>query len=256
MIKTVIQNMKQDICSMYFGASIILVFGVCLLSPGIGALDYNYISRPMIIEELLQHNKAEFSNIADLYNYESVFLIGIGGLFYTILPLLSMASIHRYCEERITGYWIQKTVKLGQQIGTFSNLISSAFVAILAVVMGLALFMLTIIIRLPCQEIDISVLLMPLCFTCLLAAVGAFLSVLIASFTKSKFYSFIIPLLLFYAENEFAMGIEKGAYSNFSIQGLMNPVNKIVSLCFILIMSSSLCMAVNKVEKGRWGIGA
>lgn len=255
MNRNLLQNIKQDICSIYFVASVMLVVGICLLSPGIGALDYSYISRPAIVEELLGHNQQEFLGFSELYNYESIFGLGIGGLLYTVLPLLSMASVSRYCEEKTSGYWIQKTVRSGRRPGTAGNLISSAVTGVLAILGGSALFMAFIVLRLPDQRFEIAVFLSRLLFMCLLTALGAFLSVLVAAVTMSKFYSFVIPVLLFYAENEFLMGAAGGIYLDFSVKGLMNPDNKAIGFCFIVIVSFLLCTAVDQTEKGRYGIG-
>lgn len=252
MFKNISQNIKQDISSRYFVVSIMIVFGVCLLSPGIGALDYNYINRPMLIEELLLHNKTEFSNYGETYNYKDIFVQGISGLFYTIIPLLSMASVNRYCEERQSGYWVQKTVKTGQRSSTIGNLIAASMVSVVSVILGFALFIAFIMLRLPHQKFEISIFLTYVIVISCLAVLGASLSILIAAITKNKFYSFIIPLLLFYSENEFLSG---SIYYHFSIRALMNPVNKINSLCFIVIMILLLGLVVVRVEKGRWGIG-
>lgn len=251
MFKNIGQNIKQDISSRYFAASIMIVLGVCLLSPGIGALDYNYINRPMLIEELLLHNKMEFSNYGDTYNYKDIFVQGISGLFYTILPLLSMASVNRYCEERLSGYWVQKTVKIGQRSSTISNLIAAAVSSVFSVILGLLLFMAFIMFRLPYQKFEASMFLSYVFYICCLSVLGAILSILVAAITKDKFYSFIIPLLLFYSEDEFLSG---SIYYNFSIRALMNPANKTVSFCFIVIMVLLLGLLVDRVEKGRWGI--
>lgn len=164
-----------------------------------------------------------------------------------------MASINRYCEERISGYWIQKTIKLGQVNSTISNLISSAVISVLSVVVGLTLFAGFIITRLPYQEIDLSIFLLQTFFICCLTVLGSGLSILIAAITKNKFYAFIIPLLLFYSENEFLSG---GIYFNFAIKTLMNPENKIISLGFIVIITFLCYLAVDRVEKGRCGFGA
>lgn len=254
MLKNIIQNVKQDITSIYFLGSILLVFFVCILSPGIGALNYNYINRPMIIEELFQHRKTEFMGFGEIYNCENIFLAGINGFLYIIFPLLSMASVNRYCEERISGFWLQKMVRSRRYIGTAGNVISSSLVSILTISAGLALFMLIVVIRLPSQKVVNSVFLIHWFYMCGVAVLSTLLSILTASVTKNKFYSFMIPLLLFYAENEFLIG-KKGILSNFSVQVLLYPENKIAGVGFIVIGIGVLYMLLDKAERGWSGIG-
>lgn len=254
MIRCMIQNIKQDICSIYFAVSIMLILGVCLLSPGIGMLDSNMISRPMIIEELLGHSKTEFAALSEIYNYEGIFLVGINGLLYMIFPLVSMASVNRYCEERTSGFWIQKTVKSGRFPGTISNLISSSLVSLLAVLLGLVLFLVFIVLCLPYQKFEAAAFFSHLLFICLVAILGTLLSISMAALTSNKFYSFVIPSLLFYAENEFLIGSAGETLSQFSIQRLMNPGNKTISFWFIVIISFAMYAVIDKIEKGRCGI--
>lgn len=254
MIKYIIQNIKQDILSIYFIISILLVCSVCLLSPGIGALDYNYINKPMVIEELLQHSKAEYLSFSEMYNYYGIFQVGISGFLYMIFPLLSMSSLHRYCEERTSGFWTQKIVKTGQHKGTVCNLISSSIVSILSVLAGLTMFILFLIIRLPSQKFEV-LLFMPRLFSiCTVVVLSTMISMLIASLTKNKFYSFIIPVLLIYAENEFTIGLG-GVFSSFSIQVMMNPRNMFLSFGFIAAIILALYKVIDKVERGQCGIG-
>lgn len=252
MLKSIIQNIKQDIGSIYFPVSVLLAFLVCMLSPGIGALDYDYISRPTIIEELLCHNTMEFLSFSELYNYENIFALGVSGLFYAVLPLFSLSSVNRYCEEKISGYWIQKIMKTGQSIATVSNLIASSVISVLSVLMGLTLFTAFIMLRLPKQEVNIQVFGFHVFFICAMSVLGALLSILVAAVTKNKFYSFVIPVLFFYAENEFIAG---SIYADFSIKALMSPARTTIAFVFILIMISLLYLAVDRAEKGRWGIG-
>lgn len=254
MIKIVIQNIKQDVLSIYFVVSILLILGVCLLSPGIGALDYNYISKPMVIEELLQHSKAKYSSFPELYNYYGMFQIGIYGFLYIVFPLLSISSLNRYCEERISGFWIQKMVKTGQHKGTLSNLISSTIVSLLSILVGLSIFIIFIISRLPSQRFEFLVFIPHIFCICIVVIFSTMLSILIASITKNKFYSFMMPVLLFYAENEFTIGLG-GIFSNFSIQAMMYPRNIFFSFGFTVIIVLILYKIIDKVEKGRYGIG-
>lgn len=218
-------------------------------------LDHNYISRPMIIEELLQYSKADFMSFHDLYNYESLFNMGVYGHLYVIFPLLSMASLNRYCDERTSGFWTQKIIKSGRVIGTLSNMISSSLIGIMSLLVGLGLYILCILLRLPYQRVEVSKFLFAIFSLCLVVILSAFLSTLIAALTRNKFYSFVIPLLLFYAENELMLGLEGGVFSNFSVQTLMRPGNNIVNFSFIMIISVLLYKAVDRIEKGRCGIG-
>lgn len=254
MIKIVVQNMKQDILSIYFVVSILMILGVCFLSPGIGALDYNYISKPMVIEELLQHSKAEYLTFPEIYNYYGIFQSGIYGFLYIVFPLLSISSLNRYCEERISGFWIQKMIKTGQHKGTLSNIISSSIVSVLSILAGLSIFMIFIISRLPSQRFELLVFIPHIICICLVVVFSTLLSILIASITKNKFYSFIIPVLLFYAENEFTIGLG-GVFSNFSIQAMLYPSNIFLSFGFTIIIFLVLYKIIDRMEKGRCGIG-
>lgn len=247
-----LSDIKQDIGSIYFPISVALFLLICLISPGIGALEQNIIGRPMIIEELLRHTKTEFLNFPEMYNYESVFGIGLAGLIYFVLPLASISSVNRYCEERISGYWIHKNMKAGLSINTFCNVIASSVVSVCSAIAGLLLFLGVLVLRLPKQSFHVSIFASKLAFVCLLCIVGAILSILVAALTGSTFYSIVVPPLLFYTENEFLL---QTMYGNFAVKSLLNPVHKGIATCFMVILILSLYLILSKMEKGRCGIG-
>lgn len=253
MIRKIILNIKQDILSIYFIASVLLVLGVCLLSPGIGALDGNNINRPMIIEELL-HTKSEYLGFHEIYNYYGLFLSGISGFLYAIFPLLSMASLSRYCDERVSGFWIQKTVRTSQKKVTISNTVASVFISIFAIILGLIIYMLFVTIRLPREQFRLSIFFPHICSICAVVALSTLIGIMVASITKSKFYSFIIPVLIYYAENEFFIGVG-GVYTSLSIQSLMNPGKPILSISISIIGILLIYKIIDKMERGWHGIG-
>lgn len=215
MRRNMIQTMKQDVCSFYFGAAVLLVLGVCLLSPGIGMLDMNGISRPMLIEELFGHTKPEFQSFSDVYNYEEMFYTGISGFLYMVLPLAAMASVNRYCEEKVSGFWVHKTVKTGRLAGTVGNLMAASLVSCLAVFIGLSFFIALLVLRLPYQKFEAGFFLRQSFFVCIIAVLGMLLSVMTAALTANRFYAFVIPAMLFYVENEFMIGGGESFFRNF-----------------------------------------
>lgn len=254
MVRIIIENVKQDIFSTYFLLSVLLVLGICLVSPGMGALDYDYVSRPMMFEELTQYTEEEYLSFREIYNYYGLFLTGIGGFLYMVLPLLAMSSLKRYCEEYATGFRTQKIIRTGRKKETVGNLIASSLVGVMSLLAGLMLFMLFVVARLPQEKFDLQLFLPHLFSLCVVTVLGTMLSILIASVTKNRFYSFVIPMLLFYAENEFALGLG-GAFTDASVQGLMHPWKGIMAPCFAALCLLVFYEMIERIERGRHGIG-
>ena len=144
-------------------------------------------------------------------------------------------------------------VRSGRTTGTANNLISAVLTSILSILLGLAVFALIILWRLPKQKVDAGEFLLTLLFICMITGVGTLLSILISAITKSKFYSFVVPLLIFYAENEFLVGLNGGIFYNFSIQSLMCPEDKIVGFGFSVIITGVLYEAIDRIERGWYG---